>query len=186
MLVLGVSGIASFCGPPGLDEENATDRDGIGLRLSLVHHTPLPFDQEWFAAPWVEGELRYQRYWSEGSEYDHHRAQVELGIGAMLPFEIGLRVSGRYAYIPYDNASVFPDPSDVADATGSPTGTQYFLTNHDREEHETGFRISLERAIGEHVVLTTRYSRTRNHSNADVFKYVRDLFGVSIRVALGG
>lgn len=182
---LPCGGTATFCGPAGLDENSATDRDGVGLRLSLLHHVPLPFEQEWFAAPWIEGEVRYQRYWSEGSEYDHHRAQIELGIGARLPFEIGLRVSGRYAYLPYDNASVFPDPSDVAVATGSP-GNQYFLSNNDREEHETGVRISLERAIGEHVVMTARYSRTRNRSNADVFDYARDLFGVSVRVALGG
>ena len=122
----------------------------------------------------IEGEYRYQRYWSEGSEYDHQRHQIEVGVGATLPYEINLRVSGRYAYVPYGNPTVFPDPGATS------------LDDDDREEHETGVRVSLTRAIGEHVLVTTRYSRTRNRSSADVFDYTRDLFGVSVRVGLGG
>lgn len=175
----------TYCGPP-IDEEEATDRDGRGVSVSVLHNWPVPLEIRGFSAPWLEGEYRYQRYWSEGSEYDHDRHQVELGFGVKLPFEIGLRMSGRYAYSDYAHPSVFPDPSDVARATAAGAGTVYFLSGRDREEHETGLRVSLERAIGQHVVLTTRYSRTRNRSNADVFSYTRDLFGVSVRVGLGG
>lgn len=185
-----------FCGPGNLNEADATDRDGTGVGLSLLQHFPLPLpsDFEGLTAPWIEGEYLYQRYWSEGSEYDHQRHQIEIGFGVLLPFEIGLRVSGRYAYLPYGNPSVFPDPSDVAAATARPPNPpdpgqdalEYFLDHSSRREHETGVRVSLERALGEHVVLTTRYSRSRNRSTSDVFSYTRDLFGISIRVALGG
>ncbi len=183
-----------FCGPANLNEANATNRDGTGTSASLLHHVPLSIEIAGLTSPWIEAEYRYQRYWSEGSEYDHQRHQVEIGFGVVLPFEIGLRVIGRYAYVPYANASVFPDPSDVALASiattvppnPSSTGNEYFLDPREREEHETGIRVSLTRAFGQHVVLTTRYSRTRNRSTADVFSYSRDLFGVSIRVGLGG
>ena len=76
--------------------------------------------------------------------------------------------------------STFPDPSDLV------ANQQYFLDISPRNEHETGVRVRLERAIGEHVVVSTRWSRTRNRSTADVFDYTRDLFGVSVRVGLGG
>lgn len=176
----------SFCGPL-LDEADATDRDGVGVTASLLHHVPIPHPIEALGPAWIEGEYRYQRYWSEGREYDHQRHQIEIGVGVQLPFEIGLRVSGRYAYAPYGNPTVFPDPEDVETAANdSPDETVYRLSPKDRVEHETGVRVSLQRAFGEHVLVTTRYSRTRNRSNADVFDYARDLFGVSVRVALGG
>ncbi len=183
-----------FCAPIR-NERDATDRDGIGVSASLLHHAALPFELPGLTNPWVEGEYRYQRYWSEGSEYDHQRHQVQLGIGVVLPFEIGLRASGRYAYAPYGNPSVFPDPSDVAAARAlanapSPPGpggpVEYFLDTRARREHESGVRVSLERAIGEQIVVTARYSRTRTRSTADVFSFTRDLFGISIRVGLGG
>jgi len=177
---------ASFCGP-ARNEADATDRDGVGVSASLLHHVPIDHPVELLGPAWIEGEYRYQRYWSEGSEYDHQRHQVQLGVGIQLPFEVGLRVSGRYAYAPYGNPTVFPDPKSRAIAENDGFfQTVVDLGNKDRVEHETGVRISLERAIGEHVVLTTRYSRTRNRSNADVFDYDRNLFGVSLRVALGG
>lgn len=178
-----------FCGPANVDESDATDRDGTGLRASVLQHVPLPFDGGGFTNPWIESEYEYRRYWSEGSEYDHQRHQVELGFGIQLPLEIGLRVRGRYAYVPYGNASVFPDPSDVEAARRVPpatTGSEYLLDNSARREHMTGVRVSLARAIGEHAVVTLRYSRTRNRSSADVFDYTRDLFGLSVRFGLGG
>jgi len=182
------SGFA-FCRPVR-DEKDATDRDGVGVSASILHHVPVDVRIPWVEDGWIEGEYRVQRYWSEGSEYDHQRHQVEIGLGAVLPFEIELRVRGRYAFVPYGNPTVFPDPSDLDAAIaggGTPPDTNLiFLSTRDREEHETGVRISLSRALGEHVLVTTRYSRTRNRSNADVFDYTRDLFGVSVRVGLGG
>lgn len=173
---------APFC-LPDRDEKDATDRDGVGVSLSLLHHAPLDFSIPKVEDGWLETEYRYQRYWSEGSEYDHQRHQIEIGLGAVLPFEVELRVSGRYAYAPYGSPTVFADPSAIANTP--PSGT-VVLNDDDREEHETGVRVSLSRAIGEHVLVTTRYSRIRNRSNADVFDYTRDLFGVSVRVGLGG
>lgn len=160
--------------PPDRNEEEATDRDGVGVSASALHHAPLALRVPGVEDGWLEGEYRYQRYWSEGSEYDHQRHQIEVGVGATLPFEIGLRVSGRYAWVPYGNPTVFPDPGTLVP------------DDDDREEHETGVRISLSRAIGEHLRVTARYSRTRNRSSAEVFDYTRDLFGLSVRVGLGG
>ncbi len=168
------------CSPLGINEKDRADRDGIGFSAGLRHHIELPLAIPGLERPWGEAGYRFARYWSEGTEYDHRRHEVELGIGVELPFEIGLRASGRYAYVPYGSPTVFPDPKVVS------SNQEYVLSSRNREEHETGVRVSLERAIGESVVVTARYSRTRNRSNSDVFDYERDLFGVSVRVSLGG
>lgn len=166
-------------GPDGVDEKNARDRDGTGMTATLLHHENLPIEFDWLAKTWIEGEYLYNRYEAEGSEYDQERHQLELGLGAELPFEIQLSVRGRYAYIPYGSMSTFPDPSDVG------VTQPYFLDNSRRREQEAGVRVRLERAFGEHVVVSTRWSRTRNHSTADAFDYTRDVFGVSVRIGFG-
>jgi len=174
---------ATFCGPP-INEADKTDRDGVGVSVSVLHHVPIASEIALLNDPFVQGEYRYQRYWSEGSEFDQQRHAFEIGLGAQLPLEIGFRLSGHYAYAPYGNASVFPDPRDIERAPAPPV--PYFLSTRDREEHQVGVRASLERAFGNHVVGTLRYSRMRNYSNADVFSYVRDLIGISFRVGFGG
>ena len=175
----------TFCGPP-INEKDATDRDGQGVSVSLLHHIPLGDGLGAFSNPWVEGEYRFQQYWSEGREYDHQRHQVEVGVGIQLPLEVGLRVRGRYAYAPYGQASVFPDPSAVSSAIAGGLGTAYVLDTNDRNDHEMAARVSLERALGELAVLTARYGYTRNRSNSDVFDYGRHLFGLSVRIGFGG
>ncbi|MEZ4334219.1 MAG: tetratricopeptide repeat protein [Myxococcota bacterium] len=179
------------CSPDGVDEVGATDRDGFGPIVSLVHRLPLPEPGvAGLSLPWIEAGYRYQNYVSQGREYDHQRHQVELAAGIRLPFDVDLSVRGRYAYVPYANRSVFPDPKDFERArqaaeAASGTPTAYFLDNSARREQETGVRVVLQRAFGEHVLVAARWSRTRNRSTADVFDYARDLVGVSVRVGWG-
>lgn len=178
-------GAAPFCGPP-VNELDGTDRDGRGVSASVLHHEPMTLPLSTLENAWIEGEYRYQQYWSEGSEYDHQRHQVELGIGLTLPLEIGLQVRGRYAYVPYGNRTVFPDADAIAAATATGPGTPVTLSRRNRREQEVGVRVSLERSLTDDVLIRLRYSRTRNISTADVFQYTRDLVGLSVRVGLGG
>lgn len=179
---LGTPGCAP-CSPVGVDELGATNRDGFGPILNLVHRQPLPDPPiPGLTLPWIEGGYRYQIYLSQGREYDHQRHQIELAAGIRLPFAIDLSVRGRHAYVPYANRTVFPDPSDVPDTAN----TAYFLDHRARREQETGVRVQLQRAFGEHVLLSARWSRTRNRSTADVFDYTRNVFGLSLRVGWGG
>ena len=179
---LGVPGCLP-CSPAGVDEVGATNRDGFGPIVNLVHRQPLPTPPlPGFQLPWVEAGYRYQLYVSQGREYDHQRHQVELAAGIRLPLAIELSVRGRYAYVPYANRSIFPDPSDIPEVAGEP----YPLDPSARREQETTVRVQLQRAFGEHVLLSARWSRTRNRSTADVFDYTRDLFGLSLRIGWGG
>jgi len=172
------------CSPNGVDEVGDTNRDGFGPIVSLVHRQPLPDPGALgLELPWIEGGYRYQFYHSQGREYDHQRHQVELSAGIRLPLAVDVSVYGRYAYVPYANSSVFPDPSDVRD---TPPDTAYFLSASARREQETAVRVQLQRAFGEHVLQSARWTRTRNRSTSDVFDYTRDLFGVSLRFGWGG
>ena len=180
---VGLPGNCRPCSPNGVDEVGATNRDGFGPIVSLVHRQPLPdLPVPGVRLPWIEGGYRYQFFVSQGREYDYQRHQLELAAGIRLPLDLDLSVRGRYAYVPYANRSVFPDPSDVP-ATAD---TAYFLDPSARREQETGVRVQVQRAFGEHVLLSARWSRTRNRSTADVFDYTRNLFGVSVRIGWGG
>ncbi|MFO0688457.1 MAG: tetratricopeptide repeat protein [Myxococcota bacterium] len=175
------------CSPAGVDEVGATNRDGFGPIVSLVHRQPLPEPPiDGFLMPWIEGGYRYQLYVSQGREYDHQRHQIELAAGVRLPLAVDFSIRGRYAYVPYANASVFPDPKDELAAVNAGPDTAYFLDASARREQETSVRIALQRAFGRHVLVSARWSRTRNRSTADVFDYTRDLVGLSVRVGWGG
>src|SRR5690606_21575543 len=109
------------CSPIGVAEVGDTDPHGFPPIVSLVHRPCLPQPPiAGLPRPWIEGGYRYQRYVSQGREYDHQRHQVELAAGIRLPFEIDLSVRGRYAYVPYDDRTVFPDPKDAAEAAQTP------------------------------------------------------------------
>lgn len=176
----------SPCSPDGIDEIGATNRDGFGPILSLVHRQSLPQPPiDGFLLPWIEGGYRYQLYRSQGREYDHQRHQIEVGAGIRLPLAVDFSIRGRYSYVPYSNASVFADPADTREPRYA-NDTAYFLDGSARREHETNVRIALQRAFGRHVLVSARWSRTRNRSTADVFDYTRDLVGVSVRLGWGG
>ncbi len=164
------------CGPPGLDEQEARNRDGYDVNAALAHWMPLP----WSGA-WIEGELRYQRYQTQGQEFDRQRHQVELAAGLELPWALRFSARGRYAYIPHDDPTTFSDPRDLPPGGGVQLG----LDAARRREQETFVQLRLERAFGRHVLVAADWSRTRNHSNSDVFDYDRNVVGVSVRIVLG-
>jgi len=164
------------CGPPGLDERQARDRDGYDVNAALGHWMPLP----WSGA-WIEGELRYQRFLTEGREFDRQRHQVELAAGLELPWALRFSARGRYAYVPHDHPTTFVDPGDVPPGGGVQLG----LDAARRREQEIFVRLRLERAFGRHVLVAADWSHTRNHSNSDVFDYDRQVVGVYVRIVLG-
>jgi len=164
------------CGPPGLDEREARDRDGHDVNVALGHWMPLP----WFGA-WIEGELRYQRFQTQGREFDRQRHQVELAAGVELPWALRFTARGRYAYVPHDDPTTFPDPGGLPPGGGVQLG----LDAARRREQETFVQLRLERAFGPHVRVAADWSRTRNHSSSDVFDYDRNVLGISVRIVLG-
>lgn len=167
----------SLCGPAGINERTRTDRTGDAATVSLLHLLPFEFENPIASGLYVSGEYLYHRYWARGAEYDHQRHQVEIEAGATLPFDVFLKVGGRFAYSSYDNNSVFPDP---------PVPRIYTLPSRQRRDRESGVWVEMSKALMENITLGAYFRRIRNRSNTEVFDYDQNAVGASLRVALGG
>lgn len=173
-----------LCGPIGLDEKRATNRTGDGVGATLAHQVPLTLELGIVKDPWMSGAYGYNRYWARGPEYDQRSHQIEVEAGIGLPFSVAMTVGGRFAYRAFDNSTVFPDPAAVPAPVAG--GARYALRPRDRRERETGVWVRLTRPITDSIVVTASFRRTRNRSNAEVFDYDRNLYGLSMRIGFGG
>lgn len=159
----------SLCGPPGLDESDARNRDGYGLTTGLEHRVPIDA---------VETELlggvAYLRYSARGTEYSYDGVGAWVGTDTELPFEAALRTSVAFSYLGYRHASTYPDPDDVT------PGVTYPLDDDDREDNRWIFAVELEKYIADDWSTSLRYSYTDNDSDVDVFAYDREILGAYV------
>jgi hypothetical protein len=166
---------ALLCGPPGIDESSARNRDGTGWELGLEHD---------LAIPALHGELttalHTRGFSARGVEYSYREYGVRARWRTTLPWSVVLELDGAWAWRPYRHPTTFPDPGGLV------AGRQYGLRGSDRREEELRTVVGLERPLGEHVRVSTRWSYTRNRSTADVFDYRRHVIGAYLTVALGG
>ena len=159
----------SLCGPPGLDEGDARNRDGLGLTTGLEHRVPLDaVDTE------LLGGVAYLRYSARGTEYSYDGVGAWVGSDTELPFEAALRTSVAYSFLGYRHASTYPDPDEVT------PGVTYALDNDDREDHRWIFAVELEKYITDAWSTSLRYSYTDNDSDVDVFAYDREILGAYV------
>lgn len=160
-----VSGLPfARCGPAGLDEERALNRDGFGTIAGIDHVYPLTDDVA------LRGGLRFHRYSSRGSEYSFQGYEGILGLRALLPQEFVVDLQGSWMYAPFRNASVFPD-------SDAPRGQEHTLGDVRRREKATRIDVILERPINEWLTASARYSYYDNDSNTDIYDYDRDIVG---------
>ena len=159
----------AICGPPGLDESHARDRDGVGTSAGFEHRYLVDaIDTE------LLGGAAFLYYDSRGSEYSYDGVGTWLGTSTELPFASALRTSFGYAYYGYWHRSTYPDPENPA--LNSPT-VQYTLSNAHRHDHQYYTAVELEKAITDAWSVMLRYSFTYVESNADVFAYDRHIVG---------
>ena len=154
------------CGPLGVDESSATNRDGAGW-IAGADHT--------FRVGRLESDLtvgyRYIRFSARGSEYSYQGHQLWLGTETALPWEFILRTNFSYTRADYRNASVFPDPRDLV------FNRQFPLLGVNRRDNIFAAQVELERMITEQLSASIRYAWIDNDSNVAVFDYDRDILG---------
>jgi tetratricopeptide (TPR) repeat protein len=154
------------CGPFGLDESRARNRDGFWWNVGFEHVVPVAE---------LRSELslgyRYHQYDAEGREYDFQAHEVEVGARTLLPWRLVLDLQGRFAWRPYEHPSTYPDPSDLA------AGLEYGLRSRDKRENVWQASAILERPIADWLVASLRYEYTRNDANVDVFDFDRHVVG---------
>jgi tetratricopeptide (TPR) repeat protein len=154
------------CGPFGLDESDARNRDGLWAIAGFDHVVPV----EELRSDLSFG-YRWHHYDSEGREYDFQAHELVLGARTFLPWRFVLDVQGGFTYRPYDHPSTYPDPRDLV------PGVQYGLRSGDKRERIWEADVILERPITDWLIGSVRYEYTRNDANVEVFDYDRHVVG---------
>jgi len=157
-----------FCGPFGLDEEDARDRTGMGVVAGVDHGLPAGS----FFGTTLRGGLHYYYYGSDGTEYDYQAAQVIVGSLTPLPWNVSMLLDLSYAHEWYRHASTYPDFNDLP-----PSGIEYGLSNDKRHDDVVYAAIGFVKPINDWLAASIRYSYTRNFSNVEVFDYDRHIVG---------
>lgn len=186
------------CGPPGVNESSARNRDGWGFHVGFDHTLPIdeffgriavgermadanPSPGERNTRFFLRGGYRYHRYSARGSEYSYGGHEARLGVRMVLPLDFSLEITGSYERRDYRNRSTFPDPEDlfaVRFPSGTVRGLQYGLSGKDRKDDLAEIEVVLERPINDNLTLALRYNYTDDASNVDVFDYNREIIGV--------
>jgi hypothetical protein len=165
------TGVA-VCGPAGLDESVVRNRDGGLLRTGIQH----AYDLGRFGTS-VDGGYAYQRYWSEGTEWDYQAHSLRLGAHTLLPLELILNLEGSFIYQPFDNPSTYPNAIP-------PGGGPYTLSTDPRLDRIWRVGVSLERQLMNHISVSARYEYSNVISNVRVYDYDRSIIGAYVKVAL--
>ena len=142
-------------------------RNGHGVRAGVEHRIPVP---DVGTDTSVRSGFQFDRFWSQGTEFDSYAYEFNLGFATMLPLDILLDIEGSYTYQPYDNASFFP---------WFATGGRAFI---ERDDHVFQAGVYLSRSFGRHLSLSTRYWFRGNNSNVFVYDYTRHVVGGYVTV----
>lgn len=155
------------CGPPGVEENQARNRDGWGFAAGFDHTWPMAGERLVLRAGY-----RYRRFSARGTEYSFQAHEAQLGFRLLLPLEFAFEAFGSYAWQPYRNRSTYPDPEDAF------FRREYSLSGKDRSDDITRVDLVLERPITDYLMLSLRYAYFDNSSNVDVFDYNREILGM--------
>ena len=162
-----------FCGPPGIDEGRARNRDGDGFTVGVLHTFPMLWEMAQFRAGY-----RYHHFGARGSEYSYNAHELLGDVIVKLPAGFELRLAGRWADQPFRHFSTFPDPDDVQ------PGVEYPLSRSRRDESFLETEVAIARPITRYLTLSAAWRYQRSRSNVDVFDYRRNVLGVYATVGL--
>ncbi len=170
-------GNVSACGPPGLNEASARNRDGWEVSAGFLHALPLP-DTLGLTGLAARGGYAYSWYDSRGLEYSFQQHAFVVGTGATLPWQVLFDFEVGFKYRPYRHPSTYPNqtPTD---------GTEYALSGTNKREREWNVGASLERALGDKLSLIFAWRYDDNDSTAKVFKYHRHVVGLHLKGRIG-
>lgn len=165
------------CGPPGLNEASARNRDGWEISAGLLHALPLP-DTLGLTGLSARAGYAFSWYDSRGREYSFQQHAFEVGAAATLPWQLRFDAQVGFAYRPYRNPSTYPDhtPTD---------GTEYALSGTNKREREWNVAASLELPVGEYLGLMLAWRYDDNDSSAAVFDYHRHVVGLHLTGRIG-
>lgn len=162
----------AFCGPPGIDEGRARDRDGEGVGAAVEQRYSVPLPQTFegmLEALRVAGGYRYRYYVSQGSEWKHMSHVLSGSLELVFPYAIRLGSRFSWELRDFANPSTFPDRQVL--------NQQYTLSRSDRKEHQVDVAVELAKDLTKDLTLSTRWSYLDNESNRVVYDYNRHVVG---------
>ncbi|MEZ4331136.1 MAG: tetratricopeptide repeat protein [Myxococcota bacterium] len=169
--------VGPTCGPAGLDERNARDRDGVGVGGAVEHRYDVGLPEglmRTIEALRIGGGYRYRYYVSQGREWKHMSHVFSASLELDLPLDVGLTTRASYELRDFANPSTFPD--------FQPDGVQYALSSQDRREHQIDVVAELEKRITPLLSVSTRWWYTDNESNRRVYDYTRHVVGAYVNL----
>jgi len=143
------------------------DRSGEGIHAGVDHRVPLGI-----ASAVGRGGYTYQRYWSDGREWDFDSHRFHLGASVLVPFDIVFDVEGGYAYRPHMNSPTYLEPD------GTPP------TSNKRRDHVYTLDATLEKDLTERWSVSTAYHFLHSNSNSGFFDYDRHVVGAYVTATL--
>lgn len=167
----------AFCGPPGLDEHGARNRDGNGTTIGFLQSLRIPVELPFGDATARLG-YQYDRFVARGTEYTYQAHAVAGGIRVGLPWSAALDVSGAWAYRPYRHPSTFPNQPLIEN-------TEYVLSATRHRETSYAVDVVVERPITTWLSASARWHLERTDSTAEVFDYHRQIVGAYLTATLG-
>jgi tetratricopeptide (TPR) repeat protein len=165
----------TVCGPMGLNENAALNRNGWGLYTGVDHSIPVDS-----VKTTLSGGYHYYWYNSLGNEYQFQGHELWLGTDTALPWRTHLRLWGSFTYFPFYHASVFPDPKDVAAAASAAPPVEYSLQSANRRDSVWGFRAEIEKYLTDQLAVSVAYYYTNDESNVAVYDYDRGIVGAYV------
>ncbi len=170
-------GSIPFCGPPGIDEHQARNRDGNGTSIGVVHSLPIPFDLPYGGATARVG-YQYDRFVARGTEYTYQAHSIAGGVRVGLPWSAALDLSGSFTFRPFRHPTTFPNQPLIFDE-------EYALPPNRRRETSYTADVVLERPINEWLSASARWHFEATHSSAKVFDYDRQIVGAYLTATFG-
>ena len=106
-----------------------------------------------------------------------------MGLGLVLPFDVGLDLEGSYINRVYRHPSTFPE-QEVLDFTTA-TNRQYFLSGTRRREDVYTAEARATLPVTDSVAAVASYRYRDHRSTADVFDYDQHVVGLIFTITFG-
>jgi tetratricopeptide (TPR) repeat protein len=163
------------CSPFGVNETRARDRDGYGLAATFEHRYPLSIPDEideMVESVELRGSYRFERYDSQGTEWEYFSNIFSLGFMAEFPWDVSLDAEADYERYDFDNPSTYPDSQTP--------GQPYTLSGSDRKENAVYVKTELDKDLNEYFSVSARYTYYEVDSNRRVYSYRRHIGGMYV------
>ncbi len=171
---------SNVCGPQGLNERRARNRDGWGGSVGVAHAISFDLDLEGVRDPALRGGYTYTDFEAEGREDSRQVHRLNLGLSFFLPWNVGLDLDGSFESRIHDHPSTFPDQDALV--AGAQSNQPYFLSNTRRREQVYTASARLAVPLTQRISASVHYRYRDSRSTVELFNYDQHVVGLLFNV----